>query len=140
MLAEKNSPSETRLGAQTFHVTFSTLSDPDPQDMLVELEFKNYRITSNSSSFRWVACRIPLQVTLLFRNAIVSSRKYEASRKAFIVRTTSAEYQCIRQLLQGIESIRYRCFPLRPLVGTDPQRHPSRRKYRICKAIVMATR
>lgn len=59
---------------------------------------------------RWVARRLPLNMTNLFKEALVYFYLYEALKKDVVSLSAPAGYQRIRLLLQGVDFSRHqRC-------------------------------
>ena len=102
MSTERKPCSGLTVGAITLHIPAFTPADPELWFTLVELEFENCRITSDASRFRWVAGRLPPEVTMQVRDVIISSRSYEALKEAVIARTTPTQDQRMQQL-QNVE-------------------------------------
>lgn len=77
MFTEQRSSQNPKVGALTLHVPSFKPSDTQLWLTLFELEFKNYRMTSGIIRFRWVAVRLPLDLTFQVRNVIMSSCSYK---------------------------------------------------------------
>lgn len=105
------------LGALTLHMPSFMRADPQLWLNPVELEFMNFKVSSDISRFRWVISRLPPYVALQAEEFIASSHICDASKEAASSRTTNASNICFKGSSSGIRipwSYLEKCGVLKP--------------------------
>lgn len=103
MSTEPKPPPDPTIGAPTLHKPSFMPFDPLMWFTLVELGFKNYKISSDVSRFSWFTGHLFPDITLQVRDITVYSLSYDALKVASASRLAPPEDQSVRRLLQRVE-------------------------------------